>query len=225
MRYLMIALIMLLPSCDISKTLVGDTKEKAKTEREWKVKTDIMLEYEPCKGQECNTKPVDLKILGESMTVPANSKVKATFGSKRSDTSEEWNEFIGSITSSKKMTSLFVTGSFCIAGGVALMFFGLWNLGIITSAFGASLLACGVAIDKYPWVFFIVLVLVLFAIAYTLYEMVDKAHQKSTLEKVVDKIDNLKTSVPEAAKRYVTDPLAKDKDAKMIKKHVRKARD
>jgi len=223
MRTLLLISLLLLVGCS-QQSIEEKTKRKTVSNRN--VVADVVVEYDPYIIPEMNkSPPVDMEIFDEKIKVPPNSKVRVTVGSERNRHQDEWFEMISNVKVSKKMTSLLVIGAFCLAGGGALLLFGSWKLASGAMVFGLCLITCGVMIDTYPWVFFIVMVVVLGGMGYLFYQLIDKHKQQTAFDHVVGQIDIVKQTAPEIAKKLITDPLAKHPAANTIKKHVRRLRD
>lgn len=190
---------------------------KTETQTQKYTAAEILIEHEASNEQESVFRIEDDRII-----VPARTKVKLLMSDRMNQNQQIWDELL--TTTTKKQSLLIVLGAICFAGGLALAIFGPVKLGLVTSAFGLSLVACGITIEKYPWVFIILFVLTVVAVAYILYELYDKHNQHKTLTKVCERIDTLKAVAPDLAKQHITDPLAKHSDAKTIKQQTRKAR-
>lgn len=222
-----IVLALLLTSCIRSEPQMseGEEQEHRESKVDQSIKADIKIDYDPHKQPAIrNRPPVSMSLMGENIVVPPNSTVTATFKSDRDNSQSEWFDYIGKFKASKKMASLLIGGSICLAGGTLLCLYGAWNLGIAVAGFGLVLLTCGVVIEKYPWLFIIILILGAAAGCYVIYFMLDKHKQQTALSELIDKIDLLKRTDPDAA-RKVTEELAKSRHAKTVRKHVGRLRD
>ena len=222
MRKMLIVALLLIAGCSNMKE--GEEKQQTKTVTERRVLGAIDLTYAPS-ATLGNDPPVVIEIFGEKIKVPKNAKINLTFKTQREKVQKEWYEYIGTFKASKKLVALLITGAFCLAGGAALMFFGSWKIGGAMMTFGLCLIACGVAIDKYPWVFLIVLGLIIVGLGFLIYQLIDKHWQTVAFGGVVDQIDVYKQINPAEAQTHILDPLAKHNDVKTIKKHVRRLRD
>jgi len=223
MRYLTVIALLLAAGCS-NMFMESKTEQTTKTQTSRLVAADFDLEYDPTILDQPYAPPMDIQIFDEVMRIPPNAKVKASFTSDRSRNQQAWYEYIGTVEMSRQMTGLLAAGALFMALGALLAYYGRWKLGAGVALFGLILITCGVAIDRYPWVFLVVMILVLVGIGYLAYEFVKSKQQSTTLKKIVERVESLKLIVPEEVKRAVTDPLAKDKEAKTIRKQVQNAK-
>lgn len=163
--------------------------------------------------------------------VPSNAEI--TFKVKNDYTSQQtdWYKLVGQFNYKSGMGQLIFIGALCIAGGAVLCYFGMWSVGIGLAIFGFLLIACGVTIEKYPWIFVCVLLLGLVGVvAFVIYAVRNKklfgqtVDMETALKEIADQIDAFKKVDPEAVKKYITDGLAKSYNNQVIAAVTKKVR-
>jgi hypothetical protein len=172
--------------------------------------------------------PYKFRIDGVDGEVPAGTRAKF----KMSASGKTTTSSLTAIASTWKLNSapvqLFVFGGLMVAAGTVLTFFGMWKLGMGVGAGGASLIACGVVINEFPWVILVVIGVGLLAAGYYIYTEVKKkklsGENKDTnfvLEELVDAVSKLPNEVLE---EYIKKPLREHDDSTLIREITRKAR-
>lgn len=180
-------------------------KENAKTNPDWVIKAD-----------------------GAEIKVPYGSKGKIKFETNTSETFDSFTKILSSWKVNSAPVQLFVFGGIIVAVGVGLIIFGMGRIGVVAIGSGIALIACGVVINSYPWVFLIVVLLGLVIGAYFLYNQYKKKKisgenedQFYTLERLVDLIARLPDEMQE---EYFKQPLREDDLSGILRRITRKAR-
>jgi len=172
--------------------------------------------------------PYRIRIDGVDTEVPVGSKGKFKLSASGKTSTDSFT----SMTSTWKLNSapvqLFVFGGIMVAVGVVLMFFGMWWLGMGVSAGGASLIACGIMINQYPWVVLIVIGVGLVAAAYYIYVENKKKNllgENKNTNFVLEELTEILSDMPtELLDKYVKQPLREHDKSALIKDVTRKAR-
>jgi hypothetical protein len=172
--------------------------------------------------------PLKVRIDGVDMEVPSGTKGKIKVKTRGNTSSDSFMN----ITSSWKLNSapvqLFVFGGILVAVGVALMFFGIWKIGLGCVAAGLSLIGCGVLINSYPWIVLIVLGIGLIIGAYYIFVEYKKHKALNSVDKqdyVLTRLVNLIARLPdETQEKYFKQPLREDDKSEVVREITKKAR-
>jgi hypothetical protein len=203
----------------------GKVTQQQKIDQTSTVRADLTVDIDPyTEPKQASKPPIDILVMGQTITVPGNAKLTLKVRTEAEEKESDYYSMIGSFKMSKKMGSLIAIGGFLMAAAAILCVFGMWKLGVAAACAGITLIACGVAIDKYPWVFFIVMVAIIGGCCYMLYTTIIAKRKELAFTKVCDQIDVMKHVVPDVVKEHLTDPLAKDPLAKLINNHTTAAR-
>jgi hypothetical protein len=165
---------------------------------------------------------------GAEIKVPYGSKGKIKFETNTSEKFDSFTKILSSWKVNSAPVQLFIFGGIIVAVGVGLIIFGMGRLGAVAIGSGIALIACGVVINSYPWVFLIVVLLGLVIGGYFLYNQYKKKKiqgesedQFYTLERLVDLIARLPNDLQE---EYFKQPLREDDASGIIRKITRQAR-
>ena len=197
-----------------------NTSNKLDINQSVRSKTRITIEPAP----DGVVKDTVVEIAGDVIKAPPRARLTIDMTNDWDKAEQDWYSLFGSYKMSRGMSTLVASGGFMLAGAAVLFVFGLWKPGVGAGAAGLMLLVCGVAVDKYPWVFLIIIVCALIAVAYLVYRMICGSKHNLTLGAVVKQIDIAKMIDSEFVRKNITDPLAQDTKAKTISNYVRKAR-
>lgn len=203
--------------------------ESEKTKIVGEIEGDIELPETPALDK--NGKPlpnIRIKVDGVDVEVPAGTKGKFQVGTKGTQITDSFTEMLSSWKVNSAPVQLFVFGGIIVAVGVGLMIFGMARIGVVCIGAGIALIACGVVINQYPWVFLIVVLLGLVIGAYFIYNQYKKKKltgesidQMYVLELLVDLIARLPEDMQE---KYFKKPLREDDQSVTVRQITRKAR-
>jgi hypothetical protein len=169
-----------------------------------------------------------IRIDGVDAELPVGSKGKFRLSADGRSSLDSFTEMSSSWKLNSAPVQLFVFGGIMVAVGVVLMFFGMWWLGMGISAGGASLIACGIMINQYPWVVLIVIGVGLVAAGYYIYVEHRKKNllgeNKDTnfvLEELVEAISEMPHDMLD---EYIKKPLREHDQSDLIRQITRRAR-
>lgn len=148
------------------------------------IKGKIKLPEKPILGT--NGKPLpnqNVKIDGIEASLPQGSTGELSLSGEGNETTYTLNSLLTKWKINSAPTQLFVFGAVLVAIGVVLCYFGAWTIGLGAVCGGFALIACGILIDKYPFVILIVIGVALVAAAIYVY-------QWWKLQKTTDDSDN-----------------------------------
>lgn len=233
MRTMVLLLCLLVAGCDWysmgrPKLQQGESTETQKLKQRNELNTEIMVQTEP------TNKPGPVTVYDfydHKVKVPSNAKIQFKVKNDYDSTQTDWYKLVGTFNYKSGMGQLIFIGALCVAAGAVLCYFGMWSIGVGLAIFGVLLIACGVTIEKYPWIFVCVLLLGLIGVvAFVIYTVRNKnlattaTTQETVLKEIVDKIEVLKKANPELVKQYITDALQKSDISSTIKKVVSKVK-
>ena len=203
-KHLIILLAVTLPGCGgpfswMKGAKTGTVEESQKHSLVEKTSAEVLVTREPdADGPELPDLKYD--VLGKTVSAPPGSRVMIQVGSKTTERSWSLSEALGNFKATTNVGILIIGGGFAVAVGVVLCFFGGLSLGLAVVAFGIAMIACGVVIEQYPWVFLIVLALGLVAgvlLAYKVYKArqadVESGDKSTALAEIVKAIEALPT--------------------------------
>lgn len=234
MRKVLMITLLLLTGCDWygangrPKLLQGNSTETQQVKQRNELETEILVESVPTE------KPGPVTVYDfydRKIKLPSTAKVHIKAQNDYSSTQTDWYKLVGSFNYKSGMGQLIFIGALCIAGGAVLCYFGMWSIGIGLAIFGFLLIACGITIEKYPWIFVCVLLLGLIAVVvFVIYSLRNKkllgiqVDHETALKEICEQIEAMKKVDPEAVKKYITDGLAKSLNNQVIAKVTRKVR-
>jgi hypothetical protein len=204
----------------------GKVKEEQSVKQWDDVSAEVMVESVPVTT--ANLVPAKYNVFGRELEVPAGTKVSLTAKNDYQSKQSDFYQMIGNFNYKSGQGQMVFIGALCVAGGVVLCYFGMWSIGVGLAIFGILLITCGVVIDRYPWVFLVVLVLGLIAVVgFVWYTLKSKTASttEAVLAEVVSKIETLKAVNPGLVEQYITDALKKSDLSATIKKVVSKVKE
>jgi hypothetical protein len=206
----------------------GEAKEEQKIKQTNDLQTEMSIWTEPT-GKPGPITTYDF--YDRKVSIPSNAKVHFKVTNDYSSKQTDLYSLVGQFNYKSGMGQLIFVGALCIAGGAVLCYFGMWSIGIGLAIFGFLLIACGITIEKYPWIFVCVLFLGLIGvIAFVIYTIRNKnlttvkKDMETTLTELCDQIEAFKKVDPDAVKKYITDALAKSYNNQVIAAVTKKAR-
>lgn len=232
-KLLIVTMCLCLVGCDWyqngrPKLQQGESTETQKIKQHNELDTQILVQTEP------TDKPgpvTTYDFYDRKVKVPSNAKVQFIVKNEYDSSQTDWYKLVGQFNYKSGMGQLIFIGALCVAAGAVLCYFGMWSIGIGLAIFGVLLIACGVTIEKYPWIFVCVLLLGLIGVvAFVIYTVRNKnltattADLESTLKAICTQIETLKKVDPEKVKKYITDELKMLDDSSTIKKIVSKVK-
>lgn len=236
MRYLTLLLCLCLTGCDWydsrgrPKLEQGESKETQSIQQKRNVEAEINVQYSPA----ANGQPgpvTEMDFFDSKIKVPANTKVQAKVTSNYRSKQSDWYELIGTFDHTSSKGQWIFIGILCIAGGGVLIYLGITKPGIGLIIFGVLIIACALAVEKYPGLFIGFLFLCILAVvAFIIYSYrnktltTTKTDMETTLTALCEQIDALKKIDPVAVKTHITDALAKSYKNDVIAKVTRAVR-
>lgn len=149
-----------------------------------------------------------VKIDGIETSLPAGSQGELELDGDGNASTYTLNTLLTKWKVNSAPVQLFVFGSVLVAIGIVLCYFGAWGLGIAAAAAGLSLIACGILIDKYPFVVLIVVGVALVAAGLYIYQWwrlqntSNKADDRLlVLQKITQQIENLSAEEKDKIKK------------------------
>jgi hypothetical protein len=229
MRKLLLVMCLLLVGCDWysmgrPKLQQGEATETQKVKQRNELNTEILVDS---KGTDKPGPVTVYDFYDHKVRLPSTANVQFKVKNDYDSTQTDWYKLVGTFNYKSGMGQLIFIGAICIAAGAVLCYFGMWSIGVGLIIFGVLLLACGVTIERYPWIFPCVLLLGLIGVvAFVVYTIRHKNAvttadtQETVLKEIVSKIEDLKKVNPELVKQYITDALQKSDISATIKKVV-----
>lgn len=216
-------------SMKIPKGNKGEAKQEERSQKEitGEIEGDVHLPEIPADGLQTKKDPWKIKIDGIDVEVPYGSKGNFKVNSSGSSSSDSFTQMLSSWKVNSAPVQLFIFGGIIVAVGVGLIIFGLSKFGIVCLGVGFSLIACGVVINQYPWVFLIVVLLGLVIGGYFLYVQYSKKKlqgEKLNQEYVLEKFVKIIESLSEDTQSYIKKSLKEDDQSGVIRKVTHKAR-
>jgi len=206
-------------------------QEREKKNVTGEIEGEITLPEVPEFGPELDPEdipPWRVKVDGTDIEVPYGTKGKLTVKTRGSASLDSFTEMLSSWKVNSAPVQLFVFGGIIVAVGVGLIIFGMARIGVVCIGAGIALIACGVVINQYPWVFLIVVLLGLCAGTYFIYNQYkkkkitgDSGDQFYVLEKLTALIERLPEDLQE---EYFKKYLREDDKSSMVRRVTRKAR-
>lgn len=234
MRYLIPLLVLCITGCSMLDARGRPTLQQGESKETQAIKQKENLDAQVLVKTLPTDRPGPISVMdffGHELKVPSNSEVQVTVNSDFKKQQTDWYELVGTFNYKSGMGQLIFIGALCIAGGAVLCYFGMWSIGIGLAIFGFLLIGCGIAIERYPWVFPLVLFAGLIAVvAFVIYTIKGKnattiaLDTKAVLAEVVAKIETLKKVNPELVKTYITDELKKSDISSKVKAVVSKVK-
>lgn len=234
-----VLLLVVLPGCAggpfgwMKNAKTGTVKETEKHTLIEKTTADVYVTSDPLPlpstiaGPELDMPQWTYEIMGKTIKAPASAKVGIHVGSNAKESTWSLTEALGNFKATTNVGILIIGGGVATAVGVVLCFFGWLSLGLAVIAFGISMIACGVVIEQYPWVFLIVLGLGLCVGAYLILRIyyarqtATESEDKSTaLGEIVKAIEML----PPIEAMNLKSRLAKSMENATIRKVVDKVK-
>jgi len=204
-------------------------QEREKKKTTGSIKGTVTLPEKPevdAKGKQ--RPPITVKADGAEMQLPAGTTGELSLTVNGYESLDTFTEMLSSWKVNSAPVQLFVFGGIIVAVGVGLIIFGMARLGVVCIGAGIALIACGVVINQYPWVFLIVVLLGLCIGAYFLYNQYKKkkitgenGDQQYVLERMVDLVARLPNDLQE---QYFKQPLREDDQSSTVRTITRKAR-
>lgn len=236
MRYTALLLCLLLTGCDWydsrgrPKLEQGESKETQSVQQKRNVEAEINVQYAPT----ANGQPgviTEMDFFDSKIKVPANTKVQARVTSNYRSKQSDWYELVGTFDHTSSKGQWIFIGILCIAGGGVLIYLGMPKPGIGLIIFGILIIACAIAVEKYPGLFVGFLFLCILAVvAFVVYTYRNKLltsstqDMETTLTALCDQIEAYKKVDPDAVKKYITDALAKSYNNNVIAKVTKAVR-
>jgi len=203
--------------------------EKEKSKVTGAISGEVTLPSVPFLDSEGKAQPdLIIKADGADVKLPAGTTGKLQITTNSSQTLDSFTEILSSWKINSAPVQLFAFGGIMVAVGVGLIIFGMTRIGVVCIGAGFALIACGVVINQYPWVFLIVVLLALCIGVYFIYnqykkkvvtgESVDRMY---VLESIVDLVAKLPDELQE---KYFKQPLREDDKSAMVRSITRSAR-
>jgi hypothetical protein len=148
-----------------------EQEETTKSKSSGNIKGKVRLPESPLFDKSGRPLPNQtVKIDGIETSIPAGSQGELELDGDGNVTTYTLNSLLSKWKVNSAPTQLFVFGAVLVAIGIVLCYFGAWRLGIGAVCAGFSLIACGILIDKYPFVILIVIGIALVAAALYVYQ-------------------------------------------------------
>jgi hypothetical protein len=209
----------------------GSVKQEQTVKQQDDVMAEVLVESVPVDPLTMKVPPTKYTVFGRELEVPTGTKVSINAKNDYSMKQNDFYKMLGNFNYKSGQGQMIFIGAMCVAGGAVLCYFGLWSIGVGLIIFGILLITCGVVIERYPWVFLVVLVLGLIAVAaFVIYTIRHKnattaiSTTESVLAEVCNKIEALKKINPELVEQYITEELKKSDISAKIKELVTKVK-
>lgn len=184
------------------------------------------IEFEPIPEGSVQSKPVEVKAAGKTITVPSHAKGKIEIGVKDKTNTYNFGEIVTSWKKHSGTMVLTVMGGLMLLGAVVLCYFGMWKLGGAVGIAGVLLITCAVLIDSFPWIFLIVAILLLIIAGYIIYAFVKRSHIEDKHDDVfgtVEAIGHAINKLPKEIQEEVKHELRTHDNSATIREITRKA--